>query len=58
MTTHLETGKANREQVRVMLAAGVPVTKIALALDLTRQRVYQIKRILEAIEADQKEHAG
>ncbi len=41
-----------------MLDQGIKPRQIALALNLTTQRVYQIKAILRAIEQDRLEREG
>jgi DNA-binding CsgD family transcriptional regulator len=52
MPTDYSAPGPNRERVRALLATGMTPREIGKALDISRQRVYAIKRILDAQDAD------
>ncbi len=54
MTTN-EDGRTTRQKVGEMMALGYTPRQIANALDLSTQRVYAIKKVLAAIDADKAE---
>ena len=52
-----QEGLETRRRVKTMLDGGFKIREIAKAVDISTQRVYQIKRILEAIEEDERQQS-